>query len=323
MPMISRNPWSARRKTMAYEEVSFPATDGCQIAAWYIPAKEKGSKKVAVVSHQSWSYANKSGMVELRMPVLPGLPGTMKQEAIDYVKLHKVLHDDGFHVLAFDMRNHGDSERRLPSGWGVVEYMDAAGALDYVNAHPVLSRCKVALFPFCVAGQAMLKANALHPEKFKNVVAMVATNLFTLKNMYLENPAFHTFFMSGGGSFQYINEETLDSALRAKHAQYIAAGTIQEDPNIDLCVKQLCATTYASKVKVPVLYCTPLEDFVPNQRVDAPEILKSFPNCEFHAIGTSAPPPFRTSTNNRSQGYNFFQNEGSEVMLDFLHRNGL
>ena len=39
---------------MAYEEVSFPATDGCQIAAWYIPAKEKGSKKVAVVSHQSW-----------------------------------------------------------------------------------------------------------------------------------------------------------------------------------------------------------------------------------------------------------------------------
>ena len=39
------------------------------------------------------SYANKSGMVDLRMPVLPGLPGTLKQEAIDYVKLHKVLHD--------------------------------------------------------------------------------------------------------------------------------------------------------------------------------------------------------------------------------------
>jgi len=61
----------------------------------------------------------------------------------------------------------------------------------------------------------------------------------------------------------------------------------------------------------------------PNQRIDAPEILKTFPNCEFYAIGTKEPPPFRTSTNNRSQGYNYFQNEGSEVMLDFLHRHGM
>lgn len=39
---------------MAFEEVTFPATDGCQIAAWYIPAKDKTSKKLAIVSHQSW-----------------------------------------------------------------------------------------------------------------------------------------------------------------------------------------------------------------------------------------------------------------------------
>jgi len=39
---------------MAYEEVTFPATDGCRIAAWYIPATDKSSKKLAIVSHQSW-----------------------------------------------------------------------------------------------------------------------------------------------------------------------------------------------------------------------------------------------------------------------------
>ena len=38
---------------MAYEEVSFPATDGCQIAAWYIPAKEKGSKRRSQSSRTS------------------------------------------------------------------------------------------------------------------------------------------------------------------------------------------------------------------------------------------------------------------------------
>ena len=77
------------------------------------------------------SYANKSGMKTIYMPMMPGLPGMVKQDAIDYVKLHKVLHDDGFHVLAYDQRNHGESERRLPSGWGVVEFQDAAGAMDY------------------------------------------------------------------------------------------------------------------------------------------------------------------------------------------------
>ena len=39
---------------MEFEEVTFPATDGCKISAWYIPPKDKKSKKVALVSHQSW-----------------------------------------------------------------------------------------------------------------------------------------------------------------------------------------------------------------------------------------------------------------------------
>jgi len=310
---------------MEFEEVSFPATDGCQISSWYIPAKNMESTKLALVSHQSWSYANKSGMVQLNMPLMPGLPGVLKQEAIDYVKLHKVLHDDGFHVLAYDQRNHGDSERRLPSGWGAVEFMDAAGAMDYINAHATLSRCKVALFAFCVAGQSMLKANAVYPDKFKNVAAIVATNLFTMKNMYLENPMFHTCLMGGGGRLQYISEETLNRALRAKHMEYVSAGTIEQDPNIDICAEQLNATTFAPKVTVPVLYCTPTSDYIPNQRADAPEILASFTNCEveFHAIGTKQPAPFKTKTDNRSQGYNYYQNEGSQVMLDFLHKHGL
>ena len=45
---------SPKEYDMAYQEVTFPATDGCQISAWYIPAKDQASKKLAVVSHQSW-----------------------------------------------------------------------------------------------------------------------------------------------------------------------------------------------------------------------------------------------------------------------------
>jgi len=236
-----------------------------------------------------------------------------------------VLHDDGFHVLAYDLRNHGESEHRLPSGWGIVEYQDAAGAMDYVNSHPTLKHCDVALLPFCVTGQAALKANALFPEKFKNVKAWVTTNLFTIRNMFLKSSTMNTLFLAGGGHLQYASEKTLNDALKAKEKMYIANGDLEKNPAIDFCVDQLCATTYAPKVTAPVLFCTPINDAIPNQVVDAPEIFKAFPNPknEFHAIGTDQPGPFKTTTDNRSQGYNFYQSEaGAKVMLDFLHRHG-
>ena len=254
------------------------------------------------------------------------MPPLLKQEGIDYVKLHKVLHDDGFHVLAYDMRNHGESEKKLPSGWGIVEYRDAAGALDWVNAHATLKNCDVALLPFCVNGQATLKANTIYPEKFKNVKAWVFTNLFSLTNMIYEGPMFHALFMKGGGSMQAVCKQTVDEALAEKHAGYIAKGLIKEHPHVQFCSDQLCATTYTPNVAVPVLYCTPTGDFVANQAVDAPAIFASFPNpkSEFHPIGTTEPEPFKTTNNNRSQGYNFYQSEaGSKVMLEFLHKQGL
>lgn len=33
---------------MAFEEVTIPATDGVKLSAWYIPAKDKNSKKLTL-----------------------------------------------------------------------------------------------------------------------------------------------------------------------------------------------------------------------------------------------------------------------------------
>ena len=134
----------------------------------------------------------------------------------------------------------------------------------------------------------------------------------------------NTLFLSGGGPLQYVSEETLDAALKAKQEKYVASGNL--DPAIKFSVKDMNATTYTPKINFPVLYCTPINDFMPNQVADAPTIFKTFPHpdCEFHSIGTDQPQPFKTTTDNRSQGYNFYQTEqGSKVMLDFLHKHGL
>lgn len=298
---------------MAFEEVAIPATDGVKLSAWYIPAKDKNSKKLAICSHQSWAFANKSGFVGMYMPAMPGLPGMIWQNPIDYVLLHKVLHDDGFHVLAFDMRNHGSSARSKPSGWGVTEFQDAAGVMDYINSHPTLQSCRVALMTFCVSGMAMLKANHYFPDKFKNVEVCCATNLMSCTYQHIKNPV-----MCG-----IMTEEGLNAELAKKQAKYIANGSLKEDPKIQFSVNEIDAAVFAKSMQVPVLFCTPEKDPVGNQTADTPYIFREFPNdkSEFHFIGKHCEAPYKTETNNRCEGYNFFQKEGVQVMYDFLHKH--
>lgn len=297
---------------MLYEEVRLKALDGCQIAAWYIPSKEGSvSKKLAIVGHQSWAKANKSGCV------FHYRHGWVPVEAIDYVKLHRVLYDAGYHVIAYDLRNHGDSERRLPAGWGEIEFMDAAGVMDWVNAHPTLKDCKVALLPFCVSGVAFLRANSVCPEKFKNVAAWATTNIFHSPIMFADRP-----YMFGLG-----NEELLNEALQENQAKYEKEGTIQAK-DISITLERMSAKKYAKDVKVPVLYCDLLHELQDYHERGAPEIFAEFgkdldeasrKRNELHFLGPHQDPPFKTQGRNRSEGYNFYQSaEGSKVLLSFL-----
>eukprot|EP00931_Biecheleriopsis_adriatica_P014722 TRINITY_DN11673_c0_g1_i1.p1 TRINITY_DN11673_c0_g1~~TRINITY_DN11673_c0_g1_i1.p1 ORF type:complete len:340 (-),score=66.84 TRINITY_DN11673_c0_g1_i1:178-1197(-) len=292
---------------MKYEDVKFQALDGCQLSAWYIPSKDPSLKKLAIVGHQSWSEANRSGCLDHTKH------GMMAVEGIDYVKLHKVFHDEGYHVLAYDLRNHGESEHKLPGGWGEIEFQDAAGVMDFVNSHSELKDCKLCLATFCVSGQSFLKANSLYPEKFKNLKAFVTTNLFQGKYMFCNS----TLGMAG----MPLCKEHVDREFKAKQDQYIEQGLLKENKDIQMSVDRLSATMYAKDMKVPVLYCDPKNDWGDNHPVSAPEIFKEFPSTksEFHWIGKDQPAPFTTTTDNRSQGYSFYQSEaGSKILTEFL-----
>eukprot|EP00966_Prymnesium_polylepis_P174162 4029745-Prymnesium_polylepis.1 len=167
------------------------------ITATYIPAKGKGSKKLAI-----------SGCRYHRILALGLAPAAML--AVDHVKLYKVLHDAGYHVLTWDMRNHGQSEKRLPSAWGALEYKDHVGAMDWIAAHPDLKDCKIAYLPLCVGGSSFLIANSKEPEKFKNVAAIAVTNLVSIGIAVADRP-----LMTGMGSVQL-----LDKALAKKANKY-------------------------------------------------------------------------------------------------------
>eukprot|EP00913_Durusdinium_trenchii_P010219 g9580.t1 len=80
-----------------------------------------GLYKFSASRQGSWACANKSGCETHQRH------GWVTVEAIDYVKLQKVLHDAGFHVLAYDLRNHGESEKKLPSGFGEIDPLALQG----------------------------------------------------------------------------------------------------------------------------------------------------------------------------------------------------
>lgn len=152
---------------MAYEDVTFTAEDGIKLAAWFIPAE--GSDKLIICNHPA--TLNRYGF-----------PGHLKPWSdfqnveVKFGKVHKALHDAGYNVLAYDMRNHGESDSAPDNAWGQGfsdEYKDVLAAFDYVKSQETLKNMKVGLFNPCAGGGAAIHAMSENPEYFEDVKAFV------------------------------------------------------------------------------------------------------------------------------------------------------
>lgn len=129
------------------ETVSFPATDGVPIRAWWLPATAPARGTVIVAPSGEYT----------RQVMLPR---------------SAFLVHGGYHVLAIDLRGHGESGGRFMSP-GLVERQDVLGAIRYVRSRG--ERGPIALFGVCQGGVASLFAAAESPE----VRAVIADSAFS------------------------------------------------------------------------------------------------------------------------------------------------
>ena len=99
---------------LAYEEIRYPArNDGTEIAAWYIPS-DQNEKAIILVHGRDNSRTN--GFCD------------------GFVPFANDLHNAGFSVMLIDLRGHGESaDSRFY--FGVKEYQDILGAVDWLEAH--------------------------------------------------------------------------------------------------------------------------------------------------------------------------------------------
>jgi hypothetical protein len=155
-----------------FEEVTFPSLDGVPLEAWYIP--RAGSTKLIIANHPLWF--NRYGFPSHLEPwkSIGALGGNNFE--VDFVPDYRILHEAGYNVLAYDMRNLGHSgtgNGGIGSG-GRFEARDVVGSLMYARGREDLKDMAIGLFSRCQGSNATMFAMQQFPDHFEDVRCVVS-----------------------------------------------------------------------------------------------------------------------------------------------------
>lgn len=151
-----------------YEDVTFNAADGTQLSAWLVKG---GSDKIIIQSH--------FGVQACRAGFTPEGKGMVKlwDKEIPFLQHVKYLVDQGYSVLMYDFRSHGNSDDAKGNwvSWGPTEAQDLVAAVDYVAQHSTYKDAQIGLLSICMGAAATTYAfGAGSLQDYKNIKAMVA-----------------------------------------------------------------------------------------------------------------------------------------------------
>lgn len=149
---------------MAYEAVYFEASDGVPISGWFIPAPGDGPRPVVALVHGwPWNRLGNAG---------DGLMARLSQSPrVDLLKPARALHEAGYHVLAFDLRNHGRSGSSSTVTFGRDEARDLLGAVDYLTGRKDVDADRIGALGYSMGGNTVMFACA-ETERIKAAVAV-------------------------------------------------------------------------------------------------------------------------------------------------------
>jgi len=157
---------------LEYETVTFPALDGVVLEGWFIPAP--GSDKLIISNHpMGFSRSGLTTQFEPWQSIWGPSGNTME---VNFIPDYKILHDAGYNVLCYDLRNHGLSGAGQHGGptSGLFEARDVVGSIRYAKSHPDMAKMQVALFSRCFGANSTLSAMAQYPEEFGEVRSLLA-----------------------------------------------------------------------------------------------------------------------------------------------------
>ena len=151
-----------------FEDVTFNASDDTKLSGWPIKGE---ADKIIIQSH--------FGVQACRAGFTPEGKGMVKlwDKKIPFLMHVKYLVDQGYSVLMYDFRSHGNSDDAKNNwvSWGPYEAQDLVAAVDFIATHPVYSKAEIGLLSICMGAAATTYAyGAEELQKYQNLKAMVA-----------------------------------------------------------------------------------------------------------------------------------------------------
>lgn len=166
---------------LKYEDCFFPSEDGTPLEAWYIP--KAGSNKLLIVNHPL--RCTRSGYPTHIEPWKSFLGGsaTGNDYEINFIPDLKILHDAGYNILTYDLRNSGNSGAANGgiSGTGHFESRDVIGSLNYARSREDTKSMTIGLFSRCLGGISTFIAAARRPEVFAGVRCILCPNPLSVR----------------------------------------------------------------------------------------------------------------------------------------------
>jgi len=188
-----------------YDDIQFPAQDGVRIAGWFIPAPAESTRQGAtIILIHGWPW-NRLG--EAADDLFADITG---EKPVDLLRLAYALHQDGFHVMMYDMRNHGESAAAPPVAFGQEEAKDLLGAIAYLNGRADVAPDRIGVVGFSMGANSLLYAIP-QTEQIKAAVAVQPTTLAVFSKKYGQEllgplstlilPVAEFFYQAAGGLY--------------------------------------------------------------------------------------------------------------------------
>jgi pimeloyl-ACP methyl ester carboxylesterase len=157
-----------------YEDVYFEADDGVPISSWLIPAPGNGPRPAVAIVH-GWTW-NRLGTGEGDM-----LARIAHSSPVELLKPARALHEAGYHVLMFDLRNHGRSGSSPTVTFGHDEANDLLGAVNYLKGREDVDPERIGVLGYSMGANAVMFACA-RTEDIKAAIAVQPVRPFSFGN---------------------------------------------------------------------------------------------------------------------------------------------
>lgn len=167
-------PKTPRDYGLDFQNVEFKAADGVKLSGWLIPGV---LDKLVVATHVG-------GLTKYGSTRQFRSMSKLFDEEIEFLKVAQHLHGEGYWVLMFDFRNHGESGSSPnggKAGVGLEEYQDVLAAMSYIQNSNELKDKEVGFVSFCMGANSTIIAMSRNPDSFRNIKCLVAVQPISME----------------------------------------------------------------------------------------------------------------------------------------------